>query len=69
MKTMEPSEEVSSPGLEKRLERFKWRAKRLLRRRKTEGGLKDGLANPWKSKNITKKPRLVVGKKPNRNPD
>jgi hypothetical protein len=23
--------------------------------RKTEGGLKNGLANPWKSKNVTKK--------------
>ena len=32
---------------------------------KTEGGLKDGLANHWKSKNIIKRPALFVGKKPN----
>jgi len=33
----------------------KMASKHLPRRKKTTGGLENGLANPWKRKNITKK--------------
>ncbi|MGB8368794.1 MAG: hypothetical protein ACLPYZ_03105 [Limisphaerales bacterium] len=55
MKTMETTEEVSSDGMEKRVERHNWRQIGPCAREKPMADLKKVLANPWSRKKITKK--------------
>jgi len=65
MKTMATTEEVSSDGMEKPVERRNWRQIACCAREKRTADLKKVLANPWKRKNITKRPTPFVGKQPN----
>jgi hypothetical protein len=55
MKTMETTEEVPSDGMEKRVERRKWRQIAPCAREKPMADWEKALANPWSRKKITKK--------------
>ena len=44
------------------MEKIKWRTKRPRTGRRTEGGLKNGLANPCERKNITKTKKIHAGR-------
>lgn len=63
MKTTTSTEEVSSDGMEKRVERRNWRQITPCAREKPRANQKK-LANLWSGNTITKKAKLVVDKKP-----
>jgi hypothetical protein len=54
MKTMETTEEMSSVGMEKRVERRNWRQIAPCAKEKPIADLKNVLANLWSRKRITK---------------
>jgi len=64
MKTMETTEEMSSDGMEKRVERRNWRQIAPCARKKPVADLKKVLVNPQTGRESRKIPALVAGRKP-----